>query len=78
MITLCNPAILIVIRSQVHLVGVDIFTSKKYEDLCPSTHNIDVPNVTRTEFQLVSIDEGFATLMNDRGDTRSDLKVRIA
>jgi translation initiation factor 5A len=62
-------------HAKVHLVGIDIFTQKKYEDICPSTHNMDVPNVTRKEYQMNDIDDGYLSLMTDDGDTREDLKL---
>ncbi|CAN9502478.1 unnamed protein product [Ophioblennius macclurei] len=62
-------------HAKVHLTGLDIFTQKKYEDICPSTHNMDVPNVTRKDYQMVDIVDGFLTLMSEGGDVREDLKL---
>ncbi|KAF3700996.1 Eukaryotic translation initiation factor 5A-1 [Channa argus] len=62
-------------HAKVHLIGIDIFTQKKLEDICPSTHNMDVPNVTRKDYQVIDVSEGFLSLMDDNGETREDLRV---
>jgi len=62
-------------HAKVHMVALDIFTGKKAEDICPSTHNMNVPNVTRKDYQFIDIDDGFASLMDDDGEMKSDLRI---
>ncbi|KAJ2688067.1 translation initiation factor eIF5A [Coemansia spiralis] len=62
-------------HAKVSLTGTNIFTAKKLEDMSPSTHNMDVPNIKRDEYTLINVDDGFLTFMKADGDTKEDVKV---
>lgn len=64
-------------HAKVHMVAINIFNGKKLEEICPSTHNMNVPNVTRKEYQLIDVNDEFASLMDDDGNVRDDLKLNL-
>lgn len=39
----CNGVDVLCCLIQANIMGYDIFTNKKYEDVCPTSHNIDSP-----------------------------------
>ncbi|KAJ3674357.1 hypothetical protein LUZ60_004973 [Juncus effusus] len=63
-------------HAKCHFVATDIFNGKKLEDIVPSSHSCDVPNVSRTEYQLLDITEdGFVSLLTENGNTKDDLRL---
>merc|ERR1711915_151056 len=49
-------------HAKAHIVALDIFTTKKYEDLCPTSHNVSVPFVKRNEMQVLTADRSSGEL----------------
>lgn len=45
------------------------------EGLSPSTHNMELSNVTRAEYQLLDIEDAFLFLITADGDIKDDVKV---
>merc|ERR1719272_1826487 len=62
-------------HAKAHIVALDIFTAKKYEDLCPCSHNMEIPFVKRLELQALTadIDTLETSLLLEDGSTRDDL-----
>lgn len=53
----------------------DIFTGATCEELCPSTHSIDVPIVSKKDWMIQGLQEDtYVLLMDDDGEMREDLQ----
>ena len=58
------------------ITGIEVFNGNKYEEIHPTSHNIDVPVIVREDWTLVDISrDKYASLMNDAGETKEDLKI---
>ena len=63
-------------HAKAHIIGIDIFTGKKHEDLCPTSHNMSVPNVTKTEYTVMDVSEdGALSLLTASGEPKDDLNL---
>ena len=59
------------------MVGIDIFTGQREEDIRPSDNIIQVPKVTKKDYTIVSIEsDGYLTLLDETTcKVRADLKL---
>merc|ERR1712083_87867 len=64
-------------HAEAHIVALDIFTGKNYEDLRPTSHNLSVPFVKNTEYQVLNADpdSGEVSLLLEDGTTKDDLNL---
>lgn len=61
------------------VVGIDIFTNKKYEDTAPTSATARIPNVTKIEYECVDVndDDEFTSLVKPDGTLKTDLKLPV-
>eukprot|EP00178_Gracilaria_changii_P011930 TRINITY_DN3363_c0_g1_i3.p1 TRINITY_DN3363_c0_g1~~TRINITY_DN3363_c0_g1_i3.p1 ORF type:complete len:129 (+),score=33.07 TRINITY_DN3363_c0_g1_i3:98-484(+) len=58
-------------HAKAHVFGNDIFTGKKYEDVFPTSHNVDAPFVKKFDGEVVDIDEdGFVSYLDEEGEVQ--------
>jgi translation initiation factor 5A len=58
------------------IVGIDIFTNKKYEDTAPTGATGSTPTVNKEELEVADIDEDdFVSVILPDGDLKTDLKL---
>merc|ERR1719367_1255955 len=66
-------------HAKAHMLGIDIFTGRKYEDACPTSHSLEAPVVTRSEYQVVSLESsGAVSVLLETGVLKSDLNLPAA
>lgn len=60
------------------IVGIDIFTNKKYEDSMPTAATAQVPTVNKLEFEVADIaEDDFVSMIQDDGSLKEDLKLPV-
>jgi len=64
-------------HAKLNIIGVDIFTGKKYEHVAPAHSTVEIPNILKREFLLLDVSrDGFLSLFNaEDGDTKDDVKL---
>ena len=63
-------------HAKANITALDIFTNKKYEEVAPTSHNLEQPVVKKTEYTVVDLDpSNKLSLLDENNDTRDDLNM---
>ena len=66
-------------HAKAKITGLDIFTGKKYVDICPTSHNMLEPIVTKVEWSVIDVSDperggdGRVSLMGEDGSLNNSL-----
>mmetsp|Transcript_1740 Transcript_1740/g.1915 ORF Transcript_1740/g.1915 Transcript_1740/m.1915 type:complete len:162 (+) Transcript_1740:110-595(+) len=61
-------------HAKCNFTATDIFTGKKLEDMVPGSHGTTVPIVTKSDWEIIDIEEdGCVTLMDEGGNQKIDV-----
>nr|ADE44357.1 translation initiation factor 5A 2 [Trichomonas vaginalis] len=55
------------------IAGTDLFTGRRYETHLPTSHEIEVPFVDRSDYGLINIDDNHTQLLTLDGTLREDV-----
>jgi len=57
-------------HAKAHIIATDIFTDKKLEELCPTSHNMEAPVIKRQQFTVIDANDNDDTcsLQDDDGE----------
>jgi len=63
-------------HAKCNFTATDIFTGKKLEDMVPGSHGTTVPIVTKSDWEIIDIDDdGAVTLMDEGGNQKIDVSL---
>ncbi|KAJ7198306.1 eukaryotic translation initiation factor 5A [Mycena pura] len=62
-------------RGKMHIVGIDIFTRKKLEDVTPVKASISAPILVSAEYTLLNIDGPILNLLTKGDELKDDVNV---
>ena len=60
-------------HAKASITGIDIFTSKKYEEVLPTSHTVQSFVPKRLIYQVINLDGNQLSLMGSDNETRDDL-----